>query len=137
MLILVDTTANTVPPGKRWHSPRTTGTCWRNGRCGCSTAAPLAPTPPTSKEWTCIRPPNPERSPDSGRPSTPETTTSFFGSLDPGSLTFAERTLRKLPAARAILPEGDFRDWTEIEDWARSIADELTQLDSRHEEDFS
>jgi len=61
----------------------------------------------------------------------------FFGSIDPGSLTFAERTLRKLPAARAILPEGDFRDWTEIEDWARSIADELTQLDSRHEEDFS
>ena len=26
-----------------------------------------------------------------------------------------------------MMPEGDFRDWTEIEDWARSIAEELTQ----------
>jgi menaquinone-dependent protoporphyrinogen oxidase len=39
----------------------------------------------------------------------------FFGALDPGRLTFAEKTLRKLPAARAMMPEGDFRDWTEIE----------------------
>jgi hypothetical protein len=28
-----------------------------------------------------------------------------------------------------MMPEGDFRDWTEIEVWARSIAEELTQLD--------
>lgn len=54
----------------------------------------------------------------------------FFGSLDPSRLTFAEKTLRKLPAARAIMPEGDFRDWTEIEDWARSIAEELTYPDA-------
>lgn len=54
----------------------------------------------------------------------------FFGALDPGRLTFAEKTLRKLPAARAMMPEGDFRDWTDIEDWARSIAEELTQLDA-------
>jgi len=54
----------------------------------------------------------------------------FFGALDPGRLTFAEKTLRKLPAARAMMPEGDFRDWTEIEDWARSIAEELTQPDA-------
>lgn len=59
----------------------------------------------------------------------------FFGALDPGRLTFAEKTLRKLPAARAMLPEGDFRDWTEIEAWARSIAEELTQLDSGHVEE--
>jgi menaquinone-dependent protoporphyrinogen oxidase len=56
----------------------------------------------------------------------------FFGALDPGRLTFAEKTLRKLPAARAMMPEGDFRDWTEIEVWARSIAQELTQLDVGH-----
>jgi len=54
----------------------------------------------------------------------------FFGSLDPSRLTFAEKTLRKLPAARAIMSEGDFRDWTEIEDWARSIAEELTYPDA-------
>jgi menaquinone-dependent protoporphyrinogen oxidase len=59
----------------------------------------------------------------------------FFGALDPGRLTFAEKTLRKLPAARAMMPEGDFRDWTDIEDWARSIAEELTQLDAGHVEE--
>jgi menaquinone-dependent protoporphyrinogen oxidase len=58
----------------------------------------------------------------------------FFGALDPGRLTFAEKTLRKLPAARAMMPEGDFRDWTEIEVWARSIAEELT-LDARDVEE--
>ena len=49
----------------------------------------------------------------------------FFGALDPRKLTFAERSLRKLPAARAALPEGDFRDWPEIDDWAVGIAREL------------
>ena len=42
--------------------------------------------------------------------------------LKPGRLGFAHRALRKLPAARAVLPEGDFRDWDEIEAWAGSIA---------------
>ncbi len=49
----------------------------------------------------------------------------FFGALDPRKLTFAERSLRKLPAARAALPDGDFRDWPEIDDWAAGIAREL------------
>jgi menaquinone-dependent protoporphyrinogen oxidase len=46
----------------------------------------------------------------------------FFGALDPGRLGLSERALRKLPAARAIMPEGDFRDWAQIEAWARGIA---------------
>ncbi len=46
----------------------------------------------------------------------------FFGALDPGKLGLGERALRKLPAARAIMPEGDFRDWAQIEAWARGIA---------------
>jgi menaquinone-dependent protoporphyrinogen oxidase len=54
----------------------------------------------------------------------------FFGALDPGRLTFTGKTLRRLPAARAMMSEGDFRDWTEIEVWARSIAEELTRLDA-------
>jgi menaquinone-dependent protoporphyrinogen oxidase len=54
----------------------------------------------------------------------------FFGVLDPGRLSFAERSMRKLPAARAALPEGDFRDWDEIQDWAYGIAREVTQLES-------
>lgn len=54
----------------------------------------------------------------------------FYGVLDPGRLTFAERSMRKLPASRATLPEGDFRDWDEIQDWAYGIAKEMTQLES-------
>jgi menaquinone-dependent protoporphyrinogen oxidase len=49
----------------------------------------------------------------------------FFGALDSSKLGFAHRTTRKLPAARAMLPEGDFRDWKDIEAWASSIAQEL------------
>ncbi len=51
----------------------------------------------------------------------------FFGALDPGKLGFAGRAMRKMPAARALLPEGDFRDWTEVEDWARGIAGEMAR----------
>jgi menaquinone-dependent protoporphyrinogen oxidase len=46
----------------------------------------------------------------------------FFGALDPGRLGFAQRAMRKLPAARAVLPEGDFRDWPQVEAWADGIA---------------
>ena len=46
----------------------------------------------------------------------------FFGALNPNKLRFKHRALRKLPAARAILPEGDFRDWNDIEAWANAIA---------------
>lgn len=51
----------------------------------------------------------------------------FFGVLDPGKLKFSERAVRKLPAGRAALPEGDFRDWNDIEAWAAGIAHELAQ----------
>ena len=54
----------------------------------------------------------------------------FFGALDPGRLSFTERSLRKLPAARAILPEGDFRDWDEIQVWAQGIAKQMAQMDA-------
>ena len=46
----------------------------------------------------------------------------FFGVLDPGRLGLGERAIRKLQAGRALLPEGDFRDWAQIEAWARVIA---------------
>jgi len=51
----------------------------------------------------------------------------FFGALDPDTLGFAEQAIRKLPAARAGLPAGDFRDWGEIDAWAGEIADDLAQ----------
>jgi menaquinone-dependent protoporphyrinogen oxidase len=46
----------------------------------------------------------------------------FFGALDSSRLGVAHRMTRKLPAARATLPEGDFRDWKGIEAWANGIA---------------
>ena len=52
----------------------------------------------------------------------------FFGALDPDKLGFRDRVIRTLPAGRALLPEGDFRDWPEIDAWAASIALELTPV---------
>ncbi len=46
----------------------------------------------------------------------------FFGGLDANKLAFGHRMVRKMPAARAILPEGDFRNWNDIDAWAVSIA---------------
>jgi menaquinone-dependent protoporphyrinogen oxidase len=45
----------------------------------------------------------------------------FFGALDRGRLGFAERLVVR--AVRA--PDGDFRRWDEIDDWADMIASQL------------
>jgi menaquinone-dependent protoporphyrinogen oxidase len=50
----------------------------------------------------------------------------FFGALDPSTLTLPEKAMRTLPAGKALLPEGDFRDWDEIDEWAGTIAAALT-----------
>ena len=52
----------------------------------------------------------------------------FFGSLDPDRLGFRDQLIRMMPAGRALLPEGDFRDWSEIELWADGIAGSLTAV---------
>lgn len=49
----------------------------------------------------------------------------FFGAVTPSRLTFAERALRHLPAGRELLPEGDFRDWPDVDAWAEEIAARL------------
>lgn len=54
----------------------------------------------------------------------------FFGALDPGRLSLAELSCLKRPATRAILPEGDFRNWAQIEEWSEGIAHEFTLLDA-------
>jgi menaquinone-dependent protoporphyrinogen oxidase len=48
----------------------------------------------------------------------------FFGAYEPGRkpVGLAERFVNLMPAARDALPHGDFRDWPEIEAWAREIA---------------
>lgn len=47
----------------------------------------------------------------------------FSGKIDKSKLSFPERAI--LTAVRA--PEGDFRDWGEIDAWAKSIADSLVK----------
>ncbi|MGD9958896.1 flavodoxin domain-containing protein [Nocardioides sp.] len=49
----------------------------------------------------------------------------FFGALDPSRLTFAERSMRRLPAGRALMPEGDFRDWSDVDEWTAEIGQAL------------
>ena len=53
----------------------------------------------------------------------------FFGAFDPGArpIGLGERMVRHLPAARNALPAGDFRNWQEIDAWAKGIAADLGQ----------
>jgi menaquinone-dependent protoporphyrinogen oxidase len=48
----------------------------------------------------------------------------FLGAFDPKDppRALSERLVRMMPAARNVLPPGDFRDWDAIEAWAREIA---------------
>jgi len=55
----------------------------------------------------------------------------FAGALDRSTvdgsgLGFAERLI-----ARTMVPEGDYRDWTAIDDWAAGIARELARVPAR------
>lgn len=51
----------------------------------------------------------------------------FFGAWDPDAppIGLGERMLHLLPASKAALPAGDFRDWPAIEAWAAEIARSL------------
>ena len=51
----------------------------------------------------------------------------FFGAYDPDApaVGLGERFVQHVPAARAALPAGDFRDWPAIDAWAAQIAAEL------------
>lgn len=51
----------------------------------------------------------------------------FFGAWDPDAppIGLGERMLRHMPASKAALPAGDFRDWPAIEAWAVEIAGSL------------
>ncbi len=46
----------------------------------------------------------------------------FFGAFDHTKLTLGHKVVYAMPAVRKILPDGDYRDWNEIESWAGGIA---------------
>ena len=54
----------------------------------------------------------------------------FFGALDgsrlKGIIGLTYRLARRSEAARNEMPEGDFRDWKDIEAWAAGIAEALS-----------
>ena len=58
----------------------------------------------------------------------PRATCVFFGAMNPSKLGFSHRAARLIPAARAVMPEGDFRDWAAIEAWAASIAVQIPSM---------
>lgn len=49
----------------------------------------------------------------------------FFGTFDHTKLHFAHRLVYAMPAAKTLFTEGDFRNWEEMDAWAKSIAAEL------------
>ena len=60
----------------------------------------------------------------------PRGTQVFFGAWDPDApaIGVGERFLKLMPASKAALPSGDFRDWPAIDAWATEIADELRSV---------
>lgn len=56
----------------------------------------------------------------------------FHGAYDPSQPPkgLGERMVRHMPATKDLLKEGDFRDWEDIEGWARDIAAELARADA-------
>lgn len=48
----------------------------------------------------------------------------FFGAWDPEAapVGLAERFMKLMPAAKASMPSGDFRDWDAVDAWADEIA---------------
>ncbi len=56
----------------------------------------------------------------------------FFGAFDSKRLSFWHKLVYKLPANKenALFPPGDFRNWSEIDAWATTIAQALKTVSS-------
>lgn len=52
----------------------------------------------------------------------------FFGAWDPDAapIGLVERFAHAVPAARSVMPSGDFRDWAAIDSWATEVASVLS-----------
>ena len=53
----------------------------------------------------------------------------FYGAFDPKDppKSMQERLVRMMPAAKRVLPTGDFREWDAVEAWARDIAAQVVE----------
>ena len=56
----------------------------------------------------------------------PRGTQVFYGAMNIAGLRGRDRLVSKMPAVEKILPDGDFRDWSAIDAWATTIAQELS-----------
>ena len=54
----------------------------------------------------------------------------FYGAFDPTDppRAMSERFVRMMPGSKGILPPGDFRDWENVDAWAREIAAALKPI---------
>ena len=52
----------------------------------------------------------------------------FFGAFDAGKVPILMKAFRIMPAFRKVLPEGDYRDWADIDGWAHQIAEALVPV---------
>jgi menaquinone-dependent protoporphyrinogen oxidase len=88
-------------------------------------SGPLGDSPTDSKGRDQRESAEPEDLPELAAALKPREHRVFFGALDPDTLTLPEKAMRTLPAGRALLPEGDFRDWDDIDAWSGTIAAHL------------
>jgi menaquinone-dependent protoporphyrinogen oxidase len=110
-------------------APSTRAIGWASAKQLADRIAELSPQPET---WIFSSgpigdPPKPEEDPVDVAPILEATSARdhhvFSGKIDKAKLSFGERAI--VVAVRA--PEGDFRDWNDIESWANEIADHLTR----------
>lgn len=88
-------------------------------------SGPLATETPTTEGEDPRKAAEPEELPELTDSLLPRGHRVFYGVLNPGKLSFRDRLIRMLPAGRRLLPEGDFRDWGDVDTWAIEIADGL------------
>lgn len=55
----------------------------------------------------------------------PRGTRVFFGAFDHTRLTPVHKLVYAMPAMKKVMVDGDYRDWDDIESWARAIASAL------------
>ena len=61
----------------------------------------------------------------------PRGTQVFRGAYDHDKIRGPDRMIVWMPAIRKIMPEGDYREWDAIEEWASGIAKELQESSAR------